>query len=215
MTANDPDLMSLDDLPHDARELIADAENSIAAVRDEAERRTSAIRDEAEREVAAIRERAEADIAHAEQEATRELAPLVRELIDSLRAMQERYAREGLLDEALAIRARVRQLRSDLLGVRPDPGNMSDFVSDDAGRVLMFEVVGQTEGSVWGTDVYTGDTRLSAAAVHAGLLREGERGLLRVTLLDGDGIAFEGSPRHGVLSFDYAHYPLAYRIERI
>ena len=96
-----------------------------------------------------------------------------------------------------------------MLGVRPDPGNLTEFTIDDVGRVLLFEVTGRPDGSVWGTDAYTGDSRLAAAAVHAGALREGERGLVRVTLLDGDSLNYEGSTRHGVQTYDYANYPLA------
>ena len=211
----DSDLMSLDDLPTDARDLIARTEQAIAGVRERAERETAAIREEAEQECAAIRARADAAAAKAEQAATRELAPLVRELVDTLRGLQERYTREGKLDEALAIRARVRQLRSDLLGVRPDPGSLTEFTATDAGRVVLFEVTGRSDGSVWGTDVYTADSRLATTVVHAGLLREGERGLIRVALLDGADRTYEGSTRHGIQSYDYASYPLAYRVERI
>jgi hypothetical protein len=211
----DADLMALDELPEDARALIARTERAIADVRERADQKTTDIRDEAEREIAAIRERADAAVARVEQAATKELAPLVRELVDSLRTMQERYARDGKLDEALAIRARVRQLRSDLLGVRPDPGNLTEYTVADIGRTMMFEVVGRADGSVWGTDAYTTDSRLAAAAVHTGVLREGERGLVRVTILDGEGIAYEGSTRHGVQTYDYANYPLAYRVEKV
>jgi hypothetical protein len=211
----DADLMSLDELPEDARELIARVEQSVAAIRERTDRQVSSIHEEAERECAAIREQADAAVAKVEQASTRELAPLVRELVDSLRGMQERYARDGKLDEALAIRARVRQLRSDLLGVRPDPGTLTEFTTADVGRVLLFEVVGRTDGSIWGTDLYTGDSRLSTVAVHAGLLREGERGLVRVTLLEGGEQTYEGTTRHGVLSYDYGTYPLAFRVERV
>lgn len=211
----DPDLTSLDELPGEAREIIARAERAIAAIRDHADRRSTVLRDEADREIAAIQDRTDAEVSYLEQAATRELAPLVRELVDALRTMQERYARDGKLDEALAIRARVRQLRGDLLGVRADPGNLTEFSIIDIGRVLLFEVAGRVEGSVWGTDAYTGDSRLAAAAIHAGALRDGERGLVRVTLVDGDGLAYEGSTRHGVQSYDYANYPLAYRVERV
>lgn len=211
----DADLMSLDELPDDARALIAEAERAIEEIRDRTARRAAELRAEAERECEAIRDRAEAEAARAEQAGTRELAPLVRNLVDSLRRTQEAYTRDGKLDEALAIRARVRQLRGDLLGVRPDPGNLTEFTAADAGRSLLFEVVGRAEGSVWGTDVYTADSRLAAAAVHAGVVREGERGLVRATVLDGDGRNYEGSTRHGVTTYDYGAYPTAYRVERV
>jgi hypothetical protein len=211
----DPDLISLDELPDDARAAIEEAERAVAAIRDRAERRAADIREEAERESEAVRARAEAEVAALQQEATRELAPLVRRLVDALRGMQERYTRDGKLDEALAIRARVRQLRGDLLGVRSDPGNLTEFGPDQFGRGFLFEVTGRTDGTVWGSDPYTADSRLAAAAVHAGAVRVGERGLVRVTILDGAGQEYIGSARNGVTSFDYAHYPVAYRVERV
>jgi hypothetical protein len=136
-------------------------------------------------------------------------------LLDRLRELQQHYTREGLLDEALAIRARVRQLRGDLLGVRSDPGTLTEFSAADAGRTALIEVVGRTDGSVWGTDVYTADSRLAVAAVHAGVVREGERGLVRVVIVDGADRTFTGSERNGVVAFDYANYPVAYRIEKV
>jgi hypothetical protein len=211
----DSDLMALDELPDDARGLLGEAERAVAVIRDRADERTRVIQQTADEECAAIRAQAEADVAAVQQETTRELAPLVRELVDTLRGLQERYAREGKLDEALAIRARVRQLRADLLGVRPDPGIMTEFGADEFGRPMLFEVVGRTDGSVWGTDVYTGDSRLAAAAVHAGAVQAGERGLVRVRLDTGDGVEFVGSTRNGVTSYDFANYPTAYRVERV
>lgn len=212
----DPELLALDELPDDARAAVDEAERAVAAVRDRVERRAAAIRDEAEEDCAAVRARAEAAVAAAEGEATAELAPLLRGLVERLRALQEAYARAGKLDEALAIRARVRQLRVDLLGVRPAPENLvGEFGPDHVGRAALFEVVGRTDGVVWGTDVYTADSRLAAAAVHAGAIRVGERGLVRVTVLDGVEQTFEGSTRNGVQTFDYATYPVAFRIERV
>ena len=182
-------------------------------MRERADRQTTN-RAEAERNRRDPR-RVDAEVAAPEQSATRDLARSFRELVDSLRKMQEAYARDGKLDEALAIRARIRQLRSDLLGVRLDPGNLTEFAVADAGRVVLFEVVGRTDGSVWGSDAYTADSRLGTASVHAGVLREGERGLVRVTILDGEAQLYQGSTQHGVTSYDYGGYPVAYRVERV
>ena len=211
----DTDLIGLDDLPDDARGVVDAAERAVAAVRERAEREAAEIRDAADRECDAIRARADTELAAVQQRATRELAPLVRNLLDRLRELQQRYAREGLLDEALAIRARVRQLRGDLLGVRPDPGTLTEFSAADAGRTALVEVVGRTDGSVWGTGEYTADSRLATAAVHAGAIREGERGLVRVVILDGGDRVYAGSESNGVASLDYGNYPVAYRIEKV
>ncbi|MCI0704791.1 MAG: hypothetical protein L0241_27350 [Planctomycetia bacterium] len=213
--SDDNDLIGLDDLPDEARAVVDEAERAVAEVRERADRRSAEIRESADRECEAIRAQADAELAAIQQSTTRELAPLVRTLLDQLRDLQQRYARDGKLDEALAIRARVRQLRGDLLGVRSDPGNLSEFTAGDGGRTVLIEVVGRTDGSVWGTDMYTADSRLATAAVHAGAVREGERGLVRVTIVDSADQPFNGSQRNGIQSFDYANYPVAYRVERV
>ena len=46
-------------------------------------------------------------------------------------------------------------------------------------------------------------------------MRVGERGLVRVTILDGEGQDFQGTDRNGVTTFDYGNYPTAYRVERV
>jgi hypothetical protein len=213
--SSDADLFSLDELPDEARAVLDETERAVASVRARADRQAAAIREQAERECGEIRARAETEVAVIQQEATRELAPLVRELVDRLRRLQETFVRDGKLDEALAIRARIRQLRGDLLGVRSDPGTLTEFGAHEFGRAFLFEVVGRTDGSVWGTDVYTADSRLAAAAVHAGAVRAGERGLVRVTIVDGTSQGYEGTTRNGVQTFDYATYPTAYRVERV
>jgi LCCL domain-containing protein len=211
---DDPELYTPDELPEDARAAVADAERTVAAVRDQAARLTADVRERAEQECAAIRERADAEAAAIQLEATRELTPVLRGLFDTLRGLQETYARAGKLDEALTIRARVRQLRGDLLNVQSAPDSLAGYDGAEPGRTLTFEMTGRADGVVWGTDVYTADSRLASAAVHAGVLRVGERAVVRVSLLDGADQYFEGTERHGVQSNDYPAFPLAFRVER-
>jgi len=96
-----------------------------------------------------------------------------------------------------------------------EPARTFEFTVAEAGRTVLIEVVGRTDGSLWGTDIYTADSRLATAAVHAGAVREGERGLVRVTIVDSAEETFAGSQRNGVQSFDYANYPVGYRVERV
>ena len=49
------------------------------------------------------------------------------------------------------------------------------------GATYYFRVRGETEGPLWGTDIYTGDSSLAVAAVHAGLVKPGETAILKVT----------------------------------
>jgi hypothetical protein len=84
------------------------------------------------------------------------------------------------------------------------------------GASFVVQVVGATSagGSVWGTDSYTDDSPIAVAAVHAGLLKPGETGLIRVTIERGRE-SYTGSPRNGVTSLNYGAHPGSYRIERI
>ena len=69
------------------------------------------------------------------------------------------------------------------------------------GEALTFAVTGSTDGRVWGTDLYTDDSDLSTAAVHAGLLAPGESGTVTV-LIEGGQPGYEGSTRNGVSIHD-------------
>jgi hypothetical protein len=79
------------------------------------------------------------------------------------------------------------------------------------GKFYYFEVTG-APGIVWGTDVYTADSTIATAAVHAGVLRIGQKGFVKVTILPGQP-SYEGSTRHGVMSWPYGGpFPGSYRI---
>lgn len=61
---------------------------------------------------------------------------------------------------------------------------------------------GGTAHTVWGTDVYTDDSSVCTAAVHAGRLTMAGGGTVRIQIGPGKE-AFAGSTRHGVASSDY------------
>jgi len=82
--------------------------------------------------------------------------------------------------------------------VLPDPGNLTRYRSQ-VGDTLHFEVTGATSGSIWGTDIYTDDSSLSRAAVHAGQVHPGQTGIVSVTVLPGQS-SYQGSLRNGVQS---------------
>lgn len=94
--------------------------------------------------------------------------------------------------------------------VLADPGDLSGYRGQH-GTILTFEVTGDLSGSVWGEAVYTDDSRLSAAAVHAGVLRPGETGLVRVEILPGQE-SYDGAEHNGVVSGSYARWEGSFRI---
>lgn len=97
-----------------------------------------------------------------------------------------------------------------------DPGTLVGF-QNQVGTRLAFKVTAPLPGpgalrmAIYGTDIYTMDSSLALAALHAGALQPGQTGVVRVTIL-GPQAAFQGSARHGVLSSPYGPYP-GFRIE--
>jgi beta-lactamase regulating signal transducer with metallopeptidase domain len=82
------------------------------------------------------------------------------------------------------------------------------------GETLELDVTGSVEGTIWGTDVYTGDSPVEVAAVHAGLLRPGETGKIRVTIMRGRP-RYESSRRNGIMSEAFDSFDFSYRLERM
>jgi len=82
------------------------------------------------------------------------------------------------------------------------------------GQLLVYQITGSTQGRVWGTDIYTGDSSFAAAAVHAGLLQPDETGTIMVTILPGRE-TYRGSSRYGVASNDYLSWARSYTLQRL
>ncbi len=76
----------------------------------------------------------------------------------------------------------VRQLLDKGYLASDAPPHMLEL-SGTVGATYYFRVRGETEGPLWGTDIYTGDSSLSVAAVHAGLVKPGESAILKVTTM--------------------------------
>jgi hypothetical protein len=83
----------------------------------------------------------------------------------------------------------------------------------NVGKTYLFKVTGATHGSLWGTDVYTADSTLAMAVVHAGILQVGQTGVVKVTIM-APPLNFVGSTRNGVTSSAYDRYPAAFRVQR-
>jgi hypothetical protein len=122
----------------------------------------------------------------------------------SFGAWQGSYRLEADTDPSPVIRLGDRQLGS-FLSLRSLRGEI--------GTTLTVDVVGAATGNVWGTDEYTDDSSIAAAAVHAGVLRPGERGLVKVTILPGLE-SYTASERNGVNSAPYQRWDGSFRLER-
>jgi hypothetical protein len=94
----------------------------------------------------------------------------------------------------------------------PDPGSLTTY-HDRIGKSFHFKVTGATTATIWGDGIYTTDSQLATAAVHAGLLKSGETGVVKVTMLASPPM-FNGSTKNGVTSQPYGMFPAAYKMSR-
>ena len=145
------------------------------------------------------------------QKAEQEIPAKRRTLIVTLQALQDSYTQDAKLDEAVAIRNTIRQLKISHLKPLPDPGNLYDYASR-IGETFYFDVTGQVGYSIWGSEVYTADSHLATAAVHAGILKVGQRGIVKVTMIKSPD-THRGSTTNGVTSANWGSYTASYSVE--
>ncbi len=89
--------------------------------------------------------------------------------------------------------------------------NMTSYRGQN-GQLVNVTVTALTNGGgIWGTDIYTDDSTLATAAVHAGYLTNGEVGTLIVKILPGQS-SYAGTTRNGVTSFSYGTFVGSYQI---
>lgn len=132
--------------------------------------------------------------------------------VDSLRVLTPQFGEQRLRLADVRTLRRPEAVGEETRNALPDPGTLRAF-QQMVGKTLTFKVDANATGKVWGTDMYTLDTALAAAAVHAGVLKAGKSGTVRVTIL-GPQAAFAGSLRNGVQSSEYGAYDGAFRFAR-
>jgi hypothetical protein len=92
----------------------------------------------------------------------------------------------------------------------PNPGNLV-ALGQKVGESFVYSVTGRTSAAVYGTGTYTADSDLASVAVHAGLLKDGEKGVVTVTIVETPN-QFTGSAANGVTSSSWQAYPAAYTV---
>jgi hypothetical protein len=103
----------------------------------------------------------------------------------------------------------------DAANVLPDPGPLStEAFIGHVGKVFAFRVTGRVAGGwIWGSDIYTLDSTLATAAVHAGVLKPGQTGIVRVKIL-GQQPGFTSTTRNGVTSQAYGPWNGSFQFVR-
>ncbi len=92
------------------------------------------------------------------------------------------------------------------------PDNMTGFRGQN-GRSFICRVTGKTNGRIWGgqNNVYTDDSDIGTAVVHAGILRAGQSGNVVVKVLAGQA-SYPSISRNGINSINYGKYDGSYQI---
>ena len=128
----------------------------------------------------------------------------------SLRVLTFQFGEQVLrLADVRTLRSAAGVAADELATAAPAPANLSAY-QNQFGKEMTFVVTGQ-QGSgpnsgVWGTDQYTLDSNIAAAAVHAGLVQPGQAGAVRVRVVQSPP-QFVGSFRNGISSAPYGNYP--------
>jgi hypothetical protein len=107
-------------------------------------------------------------------------------------------------------KGQIRQLLDQGLLAADAPLTMIDLC-DPVGATYYFRVTGEATGPLWGTDVYTGDSTIAVAAVHAGLVKPGQSAIVKVTV-EQPLPRYTGSLQNGVTSHEFGRYGTAYRL---
>jgi len=134
-----------------------------------------------------------------------------KKLLERLEALEASLTKEAKFALAKAVRERITELKAGPVAAQPDPGTPGALRGQN-GKVFYFEVTGANGGTVWGTDVYTDDSPIATAAVHAGVLQVGQKAVVKVTILAGQG-SYNGSTRNGVSTSDYGPWTGSYKVE--
>lgn len=90
------------------------------------------------------------------------------------------------------------------------PSNLVDYRGNN-GQTYTFSVTTSTGGKIWGTNIYTDDSALATAIVHAGFASNGQKVTATVQILPGQN-SYTGSTQNGVTSSSYGSWSGSYRI---
>jgi hypothetical protein len=107
------------------------------------------------------------------------------------------------------LRSLAAEPETEAVAAIPDPGNMMSL-QNQIGKVFHIRTVGAM-GALWGTDVYTTDSSVAAAAVHAGVLKLGQAGVVKVKVIVPPP-GFTGSTRNGMSSAPFNAFPGAFQV---
>ncbi len=172
---------------------------------------------DAEKEIADIEKKADDTVLkalEAVKQSKKDVEQRRKKLVQSLTELEAALKKDGKAEPAKAVRAKIDQLKGAGIVAQNDPGTMSNFRGQN-GKVFHFRVTGNVGGgTVWGSGPYTDDSSIAAAAVHAGVLKNGQTGVVKVTVLPGEA-SYTGSSKNDVTTSDYSEWGGSYKVEAV
>ena len=130
----------------------------------------------------------------------------------TVRALTAQFGEQALrLADLRSLKSAAGIAADDLANAPTAPANLMAY-QNQFGRDLVFAVTGPQPNSggqgngVWGTDVYSLDSSVANAAVHAGIVQPGQAAAVRIRVVASPQ-QFAGSVRNGVVSTGYGNYP--------
>lgn len=96
-----------------------------------------------------------------------------------------------------------RQILTDIKTI--DANEIADYI-ERVGSVFNINIRGSLNGSVWGDGIYTIDSDVATAAVHAGIVKPWETKTVKITILPGKD-SYAGTIKNGVESYEYGEWP--------
>lgn len=164
-------------------------------------------------------EELEKDVKAIEAKARKEALGRMEKAVKQLQDLHDASTKAAKKDEAATIAGLIKQLKEEMvvssLGVKvlEDPGNLTGYRGKNE-EVFYFKVTGTTDGEVWGSGVYTDDSKLATAAVHAGLVKSGETAIIKVTILAGEA-SYTGSTANDVTTSGYEQWDGSFKVEAV
>ena len=161
----------------------------------------------------------EKDLKAIEAKVRKEAMARFEKSLKQLQDLQDAYMKAAKKDDAAAVAGLIKHLKQEIVvlaldvKVVEDPGTLVAY-RGKTDEVFYIKVIGTTDGEVWGSGVYTDDSKLSTAAVHAGLVKAGETGVVKVTILAGQA-SYTGTTENEVTTAEYGEWEGSFKVEAV
>ena len=87
--------------------------------------------------------------------------------------------------------------------------DMTAYSTSDIGKIYKMTITGAGGGAVWGTDIYTNDSYIPTAAVHAGQVTVGQTKDVYIKIIEGQN-NYPATTRNGVTTSSWGAWGLSY-----